>query len=757
MPKSEILTAYEEFYEELKGTEYLQQFQPFFDAIKAADDAMSALHQRDRYGRIPLLTAERRDMLMQLHEALGREAETLIANEAVPEEKKDVVKKLASLGAANYRHFRAYDPKHPVSLPELLEDVRTLTLDTRDAVLKRKMGAVQNARQPLTFIDDSGKEITGLFTPKKVSNIWKHMEDMLKANVPKTDISAEGKEILNGIMNKLDTPYGAECLGLPADADRSAKLAALYMQVIHKRKGSVEDEIIGLVAKLYSTPEHPMTPEEAAKKLGKHGVQIFDLALTDQGTPLLNNNIIAKMHDGARLDNRNAAMSSVAELLNVPNLLAKSVPMKIIDKSGNEIEGTFMKQAVGVDVGNLAWEHRNLGTSSMKNHDGRAMKQLADLQILDYICGNMDRHAANMLYQFDDNGKLIGVQGIDNDTAFGTAVPKYGDFVGHMTLPENMLAVSESMARRLHEITPEILKFSLRGYGLTEPELNAAVERMNVIKKAIEKGAKQQGKEAPDKKDEGVALRVLKDEQWKKIDWKTTARTYEYERYKRGKLTRSKGSGNLFTKAYNGIYSIASQWAKQGRNYESLKSKNAIGNDNRAIPTNLKGMINDMKVIEREMGKRSNIGQSSGKYRAMQKSVSDYRKYLEKLQTRIKKAKGKLKAGVVDPMIELDAVITQGDLSDMQQFNRNMKSAATDYLGTKDPNRKYETYTQRRIDIAGFVSKTAESGMLVSEEEANSVERNERRASERANRRMGDILEKEDNLRQQKQNGPAQL
>ena len=41
---------------------------------------MSPLHRRDEYGRLPLLDDKRKTELMELHLALGREAEKLISS-----------------------------------------------------------------------------------------------------------------------------------------------------------------------------------------------------------------------------------------------------------------------------------------------------------------------------------------------------------------------------------------------------------------------------------------------------------------------------------------------------------------------------------------------------------------------------------------------------------------------------------------------------------------------------------------------------
>ena len=45
-------------------------------------------------------------------------------------------------------------------------------------------------------------------------------------------------------------------------------------------------------------------------------------------------------------------------------------------------------------------------------------KDIANLQILDWLCGNPDRHFHNIFYKFDEAGNVTGVVGIDNDLSF---------------------------------------------------------------------------------------------------------------------------------------------------------------------------------------------------------------------------------------------------------------------------------------------------------------------------------------------------
>lgn len=794
MAKNGLLTAYEEYMAGLENDQERAAFQPFYEAVKQADDAMSALHRRDRYGRIRLLGAEERERLMQLHEALGLEAERLLADGAIPVKRKDAVRKIAAIGAANYRHLRSYDPKERMTLPELLEDVRTLTIDTRGTTLKEELGSEQNKRQPLSFLDDKGRVITGLFTKKKYTNVWSdikssmellprrsQMQEKKESTLPKAmiakrdkeknwNMTPRGEEIVRSFMERLDSPKGAKALGLPEDADHSARLAALYLRLISKVESDYRGAFCKLVSELFSEPGQTLSPEQAQQELGRWA-EVAVVAIGMHGTAILNNHTVAKIHDGARMDSRNGAMSAVAELLNVPNLVAKSVPMKLIGADGKTVEGSFMMEAQGVDLNNLRADDVAYPRIALSGMDGRALKSIADLQVLDYICGNTDRHSFNFTYQFDEQGKFIGIQAFDNDTAFGILNPKFGDFVAHLTLPENMMAVSESMYQRLNQLTPEMLKFSLRGFGLTEEELDAAVQRMQNVKEAIEKGKEfytkreeQLAGKKPKTMVEGQNIRVLKDEEWKEININELHRSYESERYVNGKLQETTTGGNTFSKAFSGITGMREQFLTQKKEYSSLRSAVAIGAGNRAHPSGVDEELKKARQMEGVLKNRTKRFHSSGNYEKMQTAVKNYRVFQERLQARLKEANEGMQmidALIVDRTNErelftpMDGVVTVDDLNEMQRLSREMRDAAKDYLVGKGilprenedrPRRRvedYEDYTKDRIEAAKILLELGTQGAKIREAEIETAARNQHRAQEEINRRFGDLLEQQ--------------
>lgn len=209
-----------------------------------------------------------------------------------------------------------------------------------------------------------------------------------------------------------------------------------------------------------------------------------------------------QMDSFANIEQRNSAMSDVAQLLGMGDLIAYAEPMTII-QGGEEIRGIFMEKAKGEDISLPSMGSVFANPDAVLDVDQPELKeQIADLQILDYICGNIDRHAGNMVYQFKEKepGHLVctGIQGIDNDASFG----KIWD--GNNRLPGifDLEVISERTAFIVNNLSPAVLKTTLRNYNFSKQEMNAAIDRVDNIKKAIRNGK----------------IKVVKKEEWKNLD-----------------------------------------------------------------------------------------------------------------------------------------------------------------------------------------------------------------------------------------------
>ena len=175
-------------------------YQGFLNAVKNAEDQISQLHAQDRYGRVKKMTREDCNGLMKLLKQVGLKAEDVYRNET-DAETKQLVRKITALAAGSHRALLAYDEKNTMSLPALLHEVRTLTLDTRGVALKTKVGGAISSRQTLTFLDDKGREISGVFIPRKVVNIQNSIQEKLN-RLADTVSDPEGKAMVKDFMSR---------------------------------------------------------------------------------------------------------------------------------------------------------------------------------------------------------------------------------------------------------------------------------------------------------------------------------------------------------------------------------------------------------------------------------------------------------------------------------------------------------------------------------------------------------------------------
>ena len=459
-------------------------------AIKAVNVAGDKLRKPDRYKRIPYVHAEDRDKLMKLHEQVAVAAEAIVKDQKESAAVRELVAKFSALASANYTRLGAYEPdKQPKTLDAIEEEIRTMYLDHSEAELAGKKGDALSSRIPVSFLDNKGNRVNGLFTPKKEVSIFQTLSD--KFNEYAGDcLSEKGQQLVSGLMGKLEQ-RGPELIKkykrrnfYPDDRSKAVGYLFIYgadPKDMHKMDS---DSMAQVMMDAFPEETRGMSRNDVINAIGAEVLVNMGQAMEPFVADVRINMEDAAIADGSRIDSRNAAMSAVADLLHMPNVIARSRPMVLRDKNGNEIQGTFIAEAQGEDMQNLSAEAANIDKAAVEGTDGKAFKDMADLQVLDFICGNVDRHYANMFYQLK-NGKLVGVQGIDNDCSFGTFVPKDGESQKRLAGLFHMRAVSESTYERVMALNGDALKYALRGYGLSEAQLDAAAQRLDMVQKAL--------------------------------------------------------------------------------------------------------------------------------------------------------------------------------------------------------------------------------------------------------------------------------
>lgn len=343
-------------------------------------------------------------------------------------------------------------------------DTIRVKMNLPGVALAKAQGGSQSERFPISFVNSDNEQVQGFFTREKpmndVRNIIMVCEDYAK-NYPKyADFFQRFSDYVR-------------------QRDRREALNYVELQALGYTK---EEETA-----LQNDPNFTELVNQATFDISKINVSI--------------NSLIAmyKADKMGEADKRNIAMSNVAELYGVPNLLAKSVPMEM-EIEGNIVRGTFMEKAQGTDILDLRPGDPMTGYGTEVYDKSPGLKSLADLQIIDYICLNGDRHSANMLYHFskDNPPKFLGITGIDNDSAFGTM--DFGeDAYGYGSLG-GINVITESMAERVRNVTKEEHLKAVLIKGLTEKEAEASWQRVLNIKERVDSGR----------------IRVMKDDEWEK-------------------------------------------------------------------------------------------------------------------------------------------------------------------------------------------------------------------------------------------------
>ena len=552
------------------------------DYLKQMDEVdreMERLSTRNSWNVAPTLEAEDKEKLQTMIRTAAAAGEQYLENvrEARKGGKKISLKKgvpymvsqAQGLLAGDLQTINLYEPDMALTLPQLMEQSRTKTLILSGKDMQRLRGN-QNSRIPIALKTPDGGEYRGVYTKADYSRTEQMIQGVIDSAV------AEGRadgltenELgeLQGIRGKMrhylatDEKLREEYPGL-ANLDVNALDDAtvfLLVTEVHTGKG---DRMNRLSFQWRSFADHMgLNEDKYEQALREFGYKAVNLRY--KKTAQMINTLDLKVKEGSRIDSRNSAMSAVADMMGVPSLLARSTNMRFTDGKGNMQEGTVMDFSKGLDLNDDRKLYARVNDDPFGGPDSwKALKQLADMQILDCICGNVDRHGGNLMYIVDKNGYIVGVQGIDNDSSFGNFVLKNK---AYNRLPglKDMNFISKSMRDEIMGTDPTMLRFSLRGRGLSEEQLDYTVQRLQQVQEAIRKGEEHyKGKkiDANDKKpfDKGF-LRVVSDEEFKNL---TLKKMYSVSRDRNGFEVAQR---NLFSEVAE---TIGTQMENARKNYD---------------------------------------------------------------------------------------------------------------------------------------------------------------------------------------------
>ena len=368
----------------------------------------------------------------------------------------------------------------------------------------------------------------------------------------------------------------------------------------------------------------------------------------------------------ARVDSRNSAMSLVANMLGQPELLARSKPLTVV-YNGQPVEGTFMELAKGSDRSNISKNDPILKCSKRSYNNAQLLKSIADMQILDYLCGNVDRHGGNLTYIVDNSDpkspKVTGVQGIDNDMSFGVRAMGGGEWFMEGTTPFNdILVISRSMAEKVLAMDADKYIQSLRGQGLESEACLAAERRLRKVQRKIREGEEYFEGTEPEHLVRGK-LRVVNDEEWERIGLDNLASTAQH--------------GNVFSRTDNFRREVS-------RNPFADSYKYAQGTVDKPLDTT-KLTLTLKALLKNVNDQNPRLIRSSNEYTAMRSRLGNLAEFLE--------ATG-------SPLSDKDYLRARKSLE-------QLRSASAEYLKYKTENDpKPSGLAQRRMAAATGVTNS---------------------------------------------------
>lgn len=404
--------------------------------------------------------------------------------------------------------------KSGITLSGLMENSRTQVVDITGKE-KKTVGAAMSSRLMVETVIN-GKPVRGFFTAETKRDPDGAYQNIVRNLSEKYPLYKDFFQNMTGPsptpgsvgMNAIGAFYGLE---FSMNSDIGEKV----LRGFRSTNTPGLETLQSVYRKYGKDPEFALAMNEAAKAFKS-------LRLSE----IINRSTL-NMEIGDNIDKRNCAMSAVAELLGCGNVLAKSVKMQI--KDGDTVQnGTFMAFAEGYERSDMSLDNPRLHADEKAYTGNEGWCSMSQMQCVDIICGNIDRHADNLFYNYKKTGDgflLNGGQGIDNDSSFTLFVPKDAeDGQNKMPSLRALRVIDERTAAMLSALTPGVLKTVLRAYDIPEKAIDACIKRTEMLQDAVQ-AFKESGKDLSDKSilstlcadPNKPMIAVVKQEDWKKL------------------------------------------------------------------------------------------------------------------------------------------------------------------------------------------------------------------------------------------------
>ena len=455
------------------GEIQVENFSEFTESLENLWVESSKLYQKGQDGKYPALDVDKYGKLFASYGQALDKANAVLGQTEGNQALNDLTQNLTRILYVDVAALENIVPGKDITLPEVIEKGRSVTVDLGNAKLAGSGNAL-SSRIPIQYRAPDGTERKGFFTQKYTVPGRKEVNEVMK---PIEDKYPQYKALFDTFREVDDKKFFAF----------NWTPLHVLMPFVENSKKPQE----ALFEVFFDGMQ--MSPELKTEICSKPDYYQFMNDLTSAVSPVALANMTYCENkkwlggqEGERIDNRNSAMSMVSKLLGLPDLIAPAEPMTII-VDGKEIQGTFMENAYGKEVFGLKPDDP-MHQYTVKNFDNPAVfSQVADMQVVDYICGNIDRHEGNFFMQFEGEGtdaKLTKLTLIDNDLSFGKNLD--GSRQGNMfVLPSQMGIIDKDTSLKVMALTKATLSVGLKGYDLSDEQIDYAWQRTQALQNQI--------------------------------------------------------------------------------------------------------------------------------------------------------------------------------------------------------------------------------------------------------------------------------
>ena len=649
------------------------QDKELIQAAQSLKEKVDSHYQLNDRGMMSPLFADARDQLSVQYLSLIQIANNTITDENASPEKVEAYTLLRSILQKDLSQLSAMQPDGVHSLAELVgEQNQVVTIS--DSKLSSEGGAF-SSRIPVS-IKQNGQQIQGFFT--KADRLTE--TDQVLASIETVKLQKpELEEVINTLFNdkSISDKIHLIKIGSNLNAFRAtAEDAIECLTSAHPKAAdwNTEQKLVALrCLRSIAAPFSLKTMTRVDAYAGDLGIE-----------------------PGARVDSRNSAMSLVANMLGQPELLARSKPLTVVH-NGQIVEGTFMELAKGSHWTHISKNDPILKCSKKSYNNAQLLKSIADIQIVDFLCCNVDRHGGNLTYVVDSSDpkrpKVTGVQGIDNDMSFGVN-PMHGEqsFFKGTTTFNDILVISRSMAEKVLAMNVDKYIHSLRGQGLESNACQAAARRLRKLQEKIREGEEYFEKKDPDYLERGK-LRIVSDHEWKKIGLDNLASTAQHGNvFSRTDHFRRIIARNPYNSSFKYAQGTVAKPLDTTQLTFALKAMLKIVNDQNPI---LIRSSNEYTAMRSRLGNLTEFLEATGSplsdkdflrvrnsLEQLRGASEQYLKYKENdpkpsgLAQRRKAAATGVKEGIDNLLKALDASYRAADADEMESFHAQMRAEA---------------------------------------------------------------------------------